>query len=103
VTQTQVIRSDAEEMGMNNVFTTTDIKTQGSSGPEETITVTARYPDGYPSVVSVERRKLKASTEHRWLDSIRAPSSRKVRPTRHNSRSPASLEVTAAFAWIESS
>jgi hypothetical protein len=57
VTQTQVIRSDAEEKGMNNVFTTTDIKTQGSSGPEETITVTARYPDGYPSVVSVERRK----------------------------------------------
>jgi hypothetical protein len=40
-----------------DLSTTTDIKTQGSSGPEETITVTARYPAGYPSVVSVERRK----------------------------------------------
>jgi hypothetical protein len=56
-TQTQVIRPDAEEKGMNSVFTTTDIKTQGSSGTEETITVIARYPDGYPSLVSVERRK----------------------------------------------
>jgi hypothetical protein len=57
ITQTQVVRSDAEEKGMNSVFTTMDIKTQGSSGTEETITVTARYPDGYPSVVSVEKRK----------------------------------------------
>jgi hypothetical protein len=66
-----------------------------------------RSPHGILTVIRASYQwkdaSLKASTEHRWLDSIRAPSSRKVRPTRHNSRSPASLEVTAAFAWIESS
>jgi hypothetical protein len=57
VTQTQVVGPDAEEKGANSVFTTRNTKVQGSSGTEETITVTARYPDGYPSAVSVERRK----------------------------------------------
>jgi len=57
VTETQVVRPDAEEKGLNSVFITRDIKVEESSATEETITVTARYPDGYPSVVSVERRK----------------------------------------------
>ncbi len=57
MTETQVVRPDAEEKGLNSVFITRDIKVEESSATEETITVTARYPDGYPSVVSVERRK----------------------------------------------
>jgi hypothetical protein len=57
VTQTQVVRPDPGEKDLNTVFNTTDIVVQGSSGREETITITARYPDGYPSVVSVETRK----------------------------------------------
>jgi hypothetical protein len=57
VTETQVVRPDPGEKDLNTVFNTTDIVVQGSSGREETLTITARYPDGYPSVVSVERRK----------------------------------------------
>ena len=57
VKETQVLQPDAVEKGSNTVINTTDIVLKKSSGAEETITVTARYPDGYPSVVSVETRK----------------------------------------------
>jgi hypothetical protein len=57
VTEQQVLRPDPGEKDLNTVVNTRDILTKGSSGDEETITVTARYPDGYPSVLSVETRK----------------------------------------------
>jgi hypothetical protein len=43
--------------GLGTSVKTTDIVVVGSSGTEETHTITARYPDGYPSVVTVEIRK----------------------------------------------
>jgi len=43
--------------GLGTSVTTTDIVVVKRSSTEETNTVTARYPDGYPSVVTVEVRK----------------------------------------------
>jgi hypothetical protein len=43
--------------GLGTSVNTTNIIVGGSSGTEETNTITARYPDGYPSVVTVEMRK----------------------------------------------
>src|SRR6266496_139283 len=57
VTETQVLQPDTVEKGSNTVINTSDIVIKKSSGNEETITVTAQYPDGYPIVVSVETRK----------------------------------------------
>ena len=59
VTDQQVLQPDSYERDLNTLVNTKDVVTQGSSGSEETITVTARYPDGYPSVVSVETRQVK--------------------------------------------
>lgn len=59
LTEQQVVQPDPYEKDLNTLVNTKDILTQGSSGSEETITVTARYPDGYPSVVSVETRQVK--------------------------------------------
>jgi hypothetical protein len=56
-TDTEIVQPDTVEKGSNTVVKTTDIVVKGSSGSEETITVTAQYPDGYPSVVSVKTRK----------------------------------------------
>ena len=44
------------EMGLGTVIEKTDTVVNRSSGTVETIIVTARYPDGNPSVVSVETR-----------------------------------------------
>jgi hypothetical protein len=57
VTETQVLQPDTVEKGSNTVIKTKDIVVKDDSGTEETITVVAQYPDGYPSVVSVETRK----------------------------------------------
>jgi hypothetical protein len=57
VKETQVLQPDTVEKGSSTVIKTKDIVIKKSSGNEETITVTAQYPDGYPSVVSVETRK----------------------------------------------
>lgn len=43
--------------GLGVSVQTTDIVVVGSSGTQETNTVTATYPDGYPSVVTVRVRK----------------------------------------------
>ena len=45
------------EMGLGTVTEKTDTVVNGSSSTTETIIVTARYPDGYPSVVTVETRQ----------------------------------------------
>jgi hypothetical protein len=45
--------------GLSTSVKTTDIVVVGNSSTKETITVTAQYPDGYPSVVSVETRESK--------------------------------------------
>jgi hypothetical protein len=44
------------EMGLGTITERTDTVVDVSSGTTETIIVTARYPDGYPSVVTVETR-----------------------------------------------
>jgi hypothetical protein len=57
VKETQVPQPDTVEKGLSTVIKTSDIVVKENSGTEETITVIAQYPDGYPSVVSVETRK----------------------------------------------
>ena len=57
ITEQQVLRHNAEEKGVDTLVATKDTVTRSSSGTEETIVVDARYPDGSPSVVSVETRK----------------------------------------------
>jgi len=57
VKETQVLQPDAVDKGLSTVIKTSDIVVKENSGTEETITVVAQYPDGYPSVVSVETRK----------------------------------------------
>jgi hypothetical protein len=52
-----VQRTEAGRIATNTEIVQPDIVLKGSSGSQETITVTAHYPDGYPSVVSVETRK----------------------------------------------
>lgn len=47
----------APDVGLGTLVETKDILVVGSSGTEETITVNAQYPDGYPSMVTVETRK----------------------------------------------
>ena len=54
ITEQQVEQLQA---GSGTLTTTSDVAVVGSSGTEEMITVIAQYPDGYPSVVSVETRK----------------------------------------------
>jgi len=44
------------EMGLGTITEKTDTVVNESPGTTETIIVTARYPDGYPSVVTVETR-----------------------------------------------
>ena len=53
----QLVEQPVPAAGFGTSVKTTDIVVVGSSGTEETNTVTARYPDGYPSVVTVEVRK----------------------------------------------
>jgi hypothetical protein len=57
VTETEVTQPDTIEKGSNTVVNTMDVVVKKSSGTEELITVTARYPNGYPSVVLVETRR----------------------------------------------
>jgi hypothetical protein len=59
VTNTQVLEPDTVEKGSNTVVNTMDIVVQESSGSKQTITVIAQYPDGYPSVVSVDTRETR--------------------------------------------
>jgi hypothetical protein len=44
------------EMGFGTIAEKTATVVKRNSGTMETIVVTARYPDGYPSVVTVETR-----------------------------------------------
>jgi hypothetical protein len=60
VKETQVLQPDAVEKGSSTVIKTKDIVVKDDAGTEETITVVAQYPDGYPSVVSVETRKTES-------------------------------------------
>ena len=48
---------------VDTIVTTKDVLTTGSSGTDETITVTARYPGGYPAVVAIETRKSDRAIE----------------------------------------
>ena len=57
VTQTQLLQPDSVRKGSNTVINIVHVAVQQGSNTQETITVTARYPDGNPSVVSVETRK----------------------------------------------
>jgi hypothetical protein len=57
VTEQQVLSPGSGWKDVDTLVTTKDVLTTGSSGSEETITVTARYPGGYPAVVSLETRK----------------------------------------------
>jgi hypothetical protein len=57
VTEQQVLSPGSGWKDVDTLVTTEDVLTTGSSGSEETITVTARYPGGYPAVVSLETRK----------------------------------------------
>jgi hypothetical protein len=57
ITEQQVKQFDVGERGSNSSVNTKDVIIEGSSGADETVTVTAQYPDGSPSVVSVETRK----------------------------------------------
>jgi len=57
ITEQQVVQPGPGEKDLKTVFNTRDVVVKGNSGTEETVTVTAQYPDGYPSVVTVETRK----------------------------------------------
>jgi hypothetical protein len=57
ITEQKVVQPDPGETDLKTIVEKKDILIKRSSGTEETITVTAQYPDGYPSVVSVETRK----------------------------------------------
>jgi len=57
ITEQKVVQPDPGETDLKTIVEKKDILTKRSSGTEETITVTAQHPDGYPSVVSVETRK----------------------------------------------
>ena len=54
VTEQQIVQPDPGEPDLNFSVKTTDIIVTGNSGKEETIKVTAQYPDGSPSVVLLE-------------------------------------------------
>jgi hypothetical protein len=54
VTETQVLQRDTVEKGVSTVINTTDIVVKENSGSDETITPVAQYPNGYPSIVSIE-------------------------------------------------
>jgi len=58
-TETQDLQRDTVEKGLSTVINTRDIVVKEDSVTEETITVTAQYPDGNPSVVALETRKTK--------------------------------------------
>ena len=60
VTQTQLLQPDSVKKGSSTVINSVDLAVEKGSSTQETITVTARYPDGNPSVVSVETRKTEA-------------------------------------------
>ncbi len=64
VAEQEIVLPDTGERGLNTVFKTTDIAIQRGSSTEETITVTAQYPDGSPSVVSLETRKSDKPLHH---------------------------------------
>jgi hypothetical protein len=55
--ETEVLQPDTVEKGLSTVIKRSDIVVTENSINEETITVIAQYPDGYPSIVSVETRK----------------------------------------------
>jgi hypothetical protein len=57
VAEQDIVLPDMGEKGLNTEFKTTDIAIQRGSTTEDTITVTAQYPDGSPSVISLETRK----------------------------------------------
>jgi hypothetical protein len=57
ITEQKVVQPDPGETDLKTIVEKKDIVIKRSSGTEEIITVTAQYPDGYPSVVSVETRK----------------------------------------------
>jgi len=69
VTEQQVLSPGSGWKDVDTLVTTKDVLTTGRSGSEQTITVTARYPSGYPSIVSIETRKsdrviVKKEEEH---------------------------------------
>lgn len=55
-TEQAIVRPDPGEKDLSTTFKTTDVLVHTSSGTEQRIVVTAQYPDGYPSVVSLETR-----------------------------------------------
>lgn len=60
VTEQRVEQPDPgdPEAGLGTTVEKTDTVATGSSGTNQTIVVTARYPDGYPSMVTVETRNI---------------------------------------------
>ena len=64
VTETQVLQRDTVEKGVSTVINTTDIVAKENSGSDETITVVAQYPNGYPSIVSIELETRKTERQH---------------------------------------
>lgn len=57
-TEQLVEEPESGDAALGTSIATSDVVVVGSSGTDETITVTAQYPDGYPSIVSVETRKF---------------------------------------------
>ena len=55
-TEQHLVKHDADEKRVNTLVDTKDVAIQTDSGTEERIIVTAQYPDGYPSIVSVVTR-----------------------------------------------
>jgi hypothetical protein len=64
VTETQVLQRDTVEKGLSTVIKTKDIVAKENSGSDDTITVVAQYPNGYPSIVSVELETRKTEGQH---------------------------------------
>jgi hypothetical protein len=64
VTETQVLQRDTVEKGVSTVINTTDIVVKQNSGSDETITVVAQYPNGYPRIVSIELETRKTEGQH---------------------------------------
>jgi len=61
VSEQNVAQHDSAEKGLDTLVNTKDVLIKSSSGTKEAITVTARYPDGHPSVVTIEMRN---SSQH---------------------------------------
>jgi hypothetical protein len=61
---TEFLQRDTVEKGLSTVIKTKDIVVKENSGSDETITVVAQYPNGYPSIVSVELETRKTEGQH---------------------------------------